>query len=257
MSGAERALFVTHWENEPDIGNYQRLYFGSDVCQHLMPGEKQLEKALDFCGRKGIPLTLVTPLLNDDGLLSLEKLVSILGGNTEVVINDWGALGAVAAAGMQPVMGRLLVKTTRNAGFGNEYRRDKELWEYAHSFNFSPPPAMRFIQQAGFNRIELENVPHGFDFSTDGRILFSVYHPYVIMHVMRKCTLLYGAGKYPPPGVECPRPCRGKIIKAGLRGNTVFIGGPATFFRNDLPPSLPGNSPIVNRLVVMDDRWPF
>ena len=254
MSEVERALFITHWEGEPDAGNFQRLYIGSDTCQYLLPRERELEKALGFREKNKIPLTLVTPLLTDHGLEKVERLTAMLDKDTEVVINDWGALPGVRGRGLQPVMGRMLVKTTRNAGFGYEHRNDSELWEYTHSANFSTPLAMRFIQRAGFNRIELDNVTQGFDFRTDGGILFSVYYPYIVMHVMKKCTLLYAAERYPHPGKECPQPCRGKMMKANLRGNTVFIGGPAIFFRNDAWPSILDDSPIVDRLVVMD-RW--
>jgi len=152
-------------------------------------------------------------------------------------------------------MGRLLVKWVKNAGYDDTCRDDEALWAYAHSTNFTPPLAMRFLSGIGISRIELDNLPHGYDFQTSGKVHFSVYYPYVIMHYTKKCSIIFGGKKYPDPGAECPRPCSANVLKADLYGNTAYLGGSVIYFVNDVLPKILDHFVQMDRVVFLD-KWP-
>jgi len=94
------------------LKGFARVYLGSEFCQNKLPS------AVDFLSLEkafGGPVTLVSPLLTDDGLDKVSSLLNKLcsvrrRGPLEVVVNDWGLLRLLKRnKSTVPVLGRLLV----------------------------------------------------------------------------------------------------------------------------------------------------
>ncbi len=75
--------------------SFAALYFGSEFCQELIPGIKEIEVFCTRCAEEGVEAVLLTPVLTQKGLNRLERLFSGLHRQQlfpAVVFNDWGLL---------------------------------------------------------------------------------------------------------------------------------------------------------------------
>jgi len=58
----ERALFIAKAKNLKYFNShFNRLYFGNEFCQRLIPSEQDIEHVIDFVREHTIPFSLVTP----------------------------------------------------------------------------------------------------------------------------------------------------------------------------------------------------
>jgi hypothetical protein len=82
------------WELCPDAP-LTALYFGTEFCQELIPGIKDVEAFCAHCTEHDLEAVLLTPLVTHKGLSRLDRL---LGGLAQremfpaIVFNDWGVL---------------------------------------------------------------------------------------------------------------------------------------------------------------------
>ncbi len=119
----EKALFISRKENLKYLTDeFQRVYYGDEFCDRLIPSEKELKEVMAEVKEKGLSFTFVTPYVTEAGLNKLIKLFSVLPEKTEVVVNDWGAFRVIKErfSGLVPVLGRLMIKLKRGpriAGF--------------------------------------------------------------------------------------------------------------------------------------------
>jgi hypothetical protein len=82
------------WELCPDAP-LAALYFGSEFCQELIPGIKDVEAFCTHCTEHGLEAVLLTPLVTHKGLNRLDRLFGSLASQglcPAVVFNDWGVL---------------------------------------------------------------------------------------------------------------------------------------------------------------------
>jgi hypothetical protein len=71
------------------------LYFGSEFCQELLPGIKDVEAFCVHCTERELEAVLLTPLVTQKGLNRLDRLLGGLARREmfpSVVFNDWGVL---------------------------------------------------------------------------------------------------------------------------------------------------------------------
>jgi len=71
------------------------LYFGSEFCQELLPGIRDVEAFCAHCMERGLEAVLLTPLVTHKGLNRLDRLLGSLarrGMLPAIVFNDWGVL---------------------------------------------------------------------------------------------------------------------------------------------------------------------
>ena len=48
---------------------FDRIYYGDEGCENLLPSINELKKLLKKCSRSGVKITLVTPvLMSDNGI---------------------------------------------------------------------------------------------------------------------------------------------------------------------------------------------
>jgi collagenase-like PrtC family protease len=92
---------------------FDRIYFGNEFCEFLLPSVEQLANVLEFAARSGVEFTLMTPPCAENCLEKCERLIETLPANAEVVFNDWGLPQAIRDAGKTPVHGRLLCKARK------------------------------------------------------------------------------------------------------------------------------------------------
>ncbi len=92
-----------------DTAGIDRVYFGHELCERLLPSPEQLRRALKAVrgGRKRF--SLLTPSATEYGLRDIRPLVALLGEGDEVVANDYGVLHMVQSEFGNPVVvGRVL-----------------------------------------------------------------------------------------------------------------------------------------------------
>ena len=95
----EKALFApgaAAGESLPD--GYGRLYCGHEFCRWLLPSRRRIGEARRAANHRGMAFTLVTPVVNEEGLSPVMKLIEELHPEEgdEVVVNDVGLLELLA-----------------------------------------------------------------------------------------------------------------------------------------------------------------
>jgi len=239
-----RAMFVsrlehlTHWQ-----AGYHRLYYGNEFCERLIPTGEELRTALDFAGEQGVPLTLVTPYVTENGLARLRELLDIMTGDSrgdEVVFNEWGVLRVLHNdyPGLTPVMGRLLNRMKRGPRLMTVI--DKLPPSTVHYFrdNYLNNPALGdFLAAQGVGRVELDNLLQGFDFKLE-RLRGSVYTPYVYVSTTRLCLAAgcedASRATEVTVGGACQRECRRYTfhLRHSIMPVPLIRKGAAVFYHN-------------------------
>lgn len=226
------------------VSRPDRIYIGDEFCPKRLPDVKGLKNQLKAADQKGLPVTLLTPVLTDGGIKACGKLIETFhqwDHAAEVVVNDLGVLLYLKQTfpGFKLSMGRLF-----NKGF-KDPRLDK---------NGIPPAAaaaclnhgsfqhanMRGLaKNFGIQRFEQDLFPHA-DLDPDALAMHgsdidvSVYFPFGYVTTGRACLT---AGMNGQPGARfnfsarCHAPCtthRFKLSHPGngpdllQNGNTIF-----------------------------------
>lgn len=248
-NGVKPALYITkvaalkHYD-----GNFSRIYFGNEFCQHLIPSVEDLEQVLGFTLEKKLHLTFVTPYVTDKGLQVLASLFSKIEKQklgSEVVFNDWGVLRVLNRnyPNLEPVMGRLLTKMKRGPRVMNLVDSlPQTTIDYLRSCSLNVPLYRQFLIKNSIRRVELDNLLQGIglDFSDSG-ISASLYIPYAYITTTRLCLAISCDvhGREDEVGIfPCKRECQEytfslthPVMPAPLirKGNTLF-------FRNEKVP---------------------
>ncbi len=188
----ENALFITQIENlkylTPD---FKRVHFGVEFCERLLPPAAEVRDMLTEVAGRGIPFTLVTPYVTEDGLQKVEKLLELLPEAAEVVFNDWGVFRLLHEKYPQlvPVMGRMLTKIKRGPRIMNfTDKLPKDALEHMRSTNLGVPRYTQFLFANNIRRAELDNPLQGLDFSgIPGELKLSLHIPFVYVSTTRFC----------------------------------------------------------------------
>ena len=196
----EQALFITktknlHYWND----DFNRLYFGVEFCERLLPSPAQLTRALNFALQEEKGFSLVTPYVTDRGLKKVEKLLALLSEEypeSELVFNDWGVFHLLRETGfsVKPVLGRLLNKMKR----GPRIVPVQDMIPETSSHYFMTPgcsiPAIQnFLLDKGIERIEFDNLLQGLNL--DGitvNLHLSLYVPFAYVTTTRFCFMASG-----------------------------------------------------------------
>lgn len=240
----EKALFINKIKNlKYYTHEYNRIYFGNEFCERLIPNKAQLKKVLGFTEEKGLCFTFVTPYTTDENIPKLEILFSYLSEvdkNIEVVVNSYGILNIVNRFGLTPVFGRLLVKQ----------KKGPRILNLAKSL---PPSALKrfkqtnitsivekFLKQNKVIRIELDNALQGIDINLK-ELKASLYYPYVYVTTSRFCmsNSCEKSEKRELLGIfPCKKECQKYTFE--LRNKhmpkNLILKGNTQFFRNDALP---------------------
>jgi hypothetical protein len=236
----EQAVFISDITNlqyvRPAFG---RLYFGNEFCQHLLPSQEEIKKALEFIAEQGKQLSFVTPYLSDKGLVSVLKLLPLIkekAAETEIVVNDWGLLRIINMQypEFKPVLGRLLSKQKKGPRILNiKDETPESMIKHFKETNVDSPYFTEFLLKNRVRRIELDNLLQGVA-RRNPELKASLYMPYAYVTTSRFCLtrMAYNDRRFTRKIAPCKRECRVSSFKLSnrkmpvdlfLKGNTQFI----------------------------------
>lgn len=253
MKKIERVVYI---KNISDLKfwnkKFERIYFGNEFCENLIPSSKELNIALDFSRKRKVSFSLLTCQVNDYFLKKIIKNISLLGTKDEIILNDWGIFNIIRKGFKKLLPNCILGKFLNN------------------NINLTEKTSRTFLKRWGFaapslERLEIEirslNYCRHFDFisikNIFGGLKASIYYPYSYFATSRFCPMAYRDKITKPMAYinkfPCERECQKytvfanppvKNIKAILKGNTWFTKTSASFFLNK-------KIPWVRRLVYM------
>lgn len=190
----EQALFISKKNNLKYLTeSYQRVYFGDEFCERLLPAKDDLAEVMEQSASRGLKFSLVTPYVTEAGLKSTARLLAMLPDGTEVVINDWGVLRVLKNKfpTLVPVLGRLLTKIKRGPRIVNFLDKlPKDALDHLHKTNLGVPVYQKFLFENQIKRAELDNPLQGIDLSdVPPELNLSLYIPFVYVTTTRFCLV--------------------------------------------------------------------
>lgn len=250
----------------PDnIRGFQRIYWGPEFCQNLIPSRADTEKALLFSREHGLAFTLVTPFVTGKGMARLQRLFDLLAADRsgcEVVVNDWGVLHALLSRRqkrLQPVLGRLLTRQQREPSLGAlkkprpplaVRRKDGTVMVIGHRVpcpgfdraaqsSFTGATAARaFLRKRGIDRAEYNNVRQGVLVPGHG-FKATLYLPYVHVSTTRYCPMLTRSQRMSRLS-GCRRECAGfwdELRAPGQEQALLRLGNSIFYYNGRVPAS--------------------
>lgn len=233
-----------------DQNTFNRLYFGNEFCERLIPDKNEINIVLEFTTRKKIPLTFVSPYCTDYGIENLEKIFKVLPRETEVVFNDWGVLSLIQKYNLVPILGRLLVSTKRDP----RVNFDKSHSQYLRHSNLNSENFQDFLISNNISCVELDNVMQGYSFNLSNKIKSSLYYPFIYITTSRKCVYANSSKDKLTikPGGSCFYECvtNTAVSKLQKSDKKLILKGNSQFYKNMKRPKDLG-SLNVKRLVFM------
>jgi hypothetical protein len=238
--------------------NYQdhieRIYFGQETCENLIPSIEDVENALRYCSEHEFGFSFVTPYVAPKGIRKIIDLLDFLNTceeEVEVVINDFGILQLVYTRynNLKPVLGRLLTKLKRDPRFSlsgydisnSDIKNIKKVEQNQaialQSAGIDMPQFRKFLKEKNIDRIGFDSVPQGlnpkslkkWDFEVD------VYWPWVYITSGRNCAIAAYTqpGKsFHPTDEPCSFQCRSyeftfesdkQMLNSVQQGNAVWM----------------------------------
>lgn len=258
----EKALFIAKKKNFKYItADYQRVYFGNEFCERLLPGPEHFQEIQNTVQEHGLPITLVTPYVTEAGIRKVEKLLAVLPEGTEVVFNDWGVLRIIRQhfPHVTLVQGRLLTKLKRGPRIANFLDKlPPDALHYLRSTNLGVPVYQRFLRETNINRVELDNPIQDLDLDgVPADVHLSLYIPFAYVSTTRFC-LVANCDIPEKKGMIGVFPCHQECQKYTFYLNnpvmtTLLIRkGNTLFFKNTkLPPDIKKTN--INRIVIQPE----
>ncbi len=220
--------------------------FGSEFCEHLLPGLGTLEKAHELASEAEKAFMYVTPRLSNAGIVRLKEQLPFLSEQegVGVVVNDFGALHMLRHhANLHPHLGRHLFRVPARRPWTEAiiHRQDpssetgrwiRDLYSTT-SLNYQP--TVELYLRYGCERADVDWLPRIFPalgFLAENGIRLSVHLHLVPVTFTRKCHTARFLGEKSPE--SCSRPClsrafvlRSEVLEEYglefvLHGNAVF-----------------------------------
>ncbi len=258
----EKAIHITKLDNLKYFKEreYQRIYWGVEFCQNLIPNLKDTEKILRFTRENNLGFTLVTPFVTERGLKRLAELFLWLKRRKtacEIVVNDWGVLEYLYndfGRYFELTLGRLLTRQQRDPAMKRVLEKQlpfpikgkdgkiriivhqppKQQYQKAMKASYINSLLFQdFLSKFGIKRVELNNLIQGLDLEGI-KFKKSLYTPYVYISISRFCPMESKFQRLYRINVcykECQRyydVLRKKAIPKIIykRGNTTFYKNP-------------------------------
>lgn len=258
----EKAIHITNLKNLKYFqkNKYQRIYWGVEFCQNLIPTLKDTEEILRFIKKTSLKFTLVTPFVTEYGLRRLKEIVKWLKKKeykSEIVVNDWGILECLNTEFKNDFnlsLGRLLLRQQRDPAIKKVLEKQlpfaikgkdgkisiiihqppaKKYQQGIRATYINSPSMQRFLSKFGVQRVELNNIVQGINLA-GLKFKKSIYTPYVNISSTRFCPMDSKHQKMYRINA-CKKECQryydilrnrgvGKIIYK--RGNTTFYKDP-------------------------------
>lgn len=204
----EEAVYVSCLDDlvHAHAPRFSRLYFGNDVCHHLLPSKDDLSWVRAHAQDLGLAFTLVTPILTEHGMGDVESLLPELRDGDEVVCNDVGLLARLRDDDLVTVVGRQLIKGTRDPRVRDDDLRRSGVLRVLSASTVSDAVNLSLFRDLGASRLELEGRASGWDLDLEEPWRSSLYHPFALLATTRRCQVVF-ADQLPEEGT-CHRMCR-------------------------------------------------
>ena len=235
----EKALFLE--SGKESLKGFDRIYYGAEFCEHLLPAEKDLAAMVDLAYEEGKEFTFVTPFVTDSGIKKLNALLPFLAKKmqcAEVVFNDFGVLSLINENNLMPVMGRLLTKQKNDPRTVMlRGKIGKEAYNYFQRSNFEWEEMQEFLKANKIRMVEVNNLLQGIELPKAKNLKISLHYPDVYVTTTRlcmanSCTRIKDRLKIKVDG--CARECL--IYKFELEDKTfpvkLFMKGNTQFYEN-------------------------
>ena len=259
----ERAIHITNLKNLKYLqkGGYQRIYWGVEFCQNLIPNLINTKKILRFVKQNNLRVSLVTPFVTERGLKRLKGIFAWLKEkriDCEIVINDWGLLEYLHSefkGYFELSLGRLLVRQQRDPAMKRVLEKqlpfavkgkDGKIAIFVHkppgklyqkgikASYINSPLLQKFLFKFGIKRVELNNLIQGLNL--DGiRFKKSIYSPFVHISTTRFCPMQTRYQKTYRINV-CQRECQKyyEILRNKAMPKIIYKKGNTTFYKNPI-----------------------
>lgn len=243
------------WKNG-ETPRFQRLYFGQEFCDRLIPTSDDLLFALNFAKDNNLSFTLLTPFSSEIGLEKWEKILETLyreSPDNEVVFNDMGVLHLILEKfpRFKKILGRLLTKQKRGPRILRIMGKvPEEMIDHFRRFNADVPKLAKFYREIGIERMELDNALQGIN--RDSNMPASLYYPYIYVSTTRMC--LTNQSNDRQENMRAIFPCKRECHNAHFEIQhqeiplPVTIAGNTQFIYNDKLPENPSEI-FIDRLV--------
>ncbi len=179
------------------MSDVERIYFGSEFCQNMIPSLKEVEYALEYAEKHNLKLSLLTPIVTDAGV---EKLINIFtcfkDSNVidEIIFNDWGVYYLINKMNIKYkyVCGRLLDKTQRDPRISDEGYQDffsDEGLKYLQTPALMSKAFGKILKDGKVERVEIDCYPQGLNVPDKENDSFhlSMWYPYGYVTTGRMC----------------------------------------------------------------------
>ncbi len=243
-------------------GRYQRIYWGVEFCQNLIPNLIDTEKVLRFINQNNLRVTLVTPFVTERGLRRLNEMFKWFKKqkvkNLEIVVNDWGVLECLHTefnGFFEVVLGRLLVRQQRDPAIKNVLEKqlpfavkgkegkiriivhkipNKRYQEGIKASYVNSPLLVGFLSKFGIRRVELNNLIQGLNLEGI-KFKKSIYTPFVNISTSRFCPMETRFQKIYRINV-CRKECQRYyyILRNRAVPKIIYKRGNTTFYKHSL-----------------------
>lgn len=197
--------------NRIDLSGCNRIYFGHETCEKLLPEFDEISDILKIVEKKKLELTFVTPFLTENGIAGtiffINQLIEI-NPKLEIVTSDWGLLNylCVNKIGI-PVVSRFLtgqqtdfrllrlekelqdkVLKINNKYFKLTHKQvSPELTEHISSCALLKSSTLQLFENMGITRFELSNVFQSAKLPDNKRFNYSLHVPFVPLTIFKTC----------------------------------------------------------------------
>ena len=236
----EKAIVVYDFNNLNNVSfNYDRIYFGGEFCQLRIPTDCEIEKIIEFAGKRQKKLTMMTPVCNNAVLDKIDSIIAkyekeLLGFGFEVVINDWGVFDLLENyPQIIKVAGRSLLNYKKDPRINRLPVVPDEL-----KYNESQSKYMQdFLWRNGCTRVEIDNIEYLLDeIDLTSKLNCSVYVPFVCVTTSRICRMqnenIYNVTNELMPHLACDRKCEKYIMKLINQeiGQDIYVRGNTQYY---------------------------
>lgn len=241
----EKALFINKISDLPLSLSYDRLYYGHEFCEYLLPSEKEFKQVLDFVIANRLPFTFVTPTISNDKINFLENLIDIvvkkidLLNKFEIVVNDFGVLNIIhqkKLSNIITVAGRLMTKQKRDPRIKHINSLSESAKKYYMSFALDSSNNLDFIKNFNIKRFELDNVLQGI--SRQSKMVSSLYVPYCYISTTKLCFIAQAdkEERYLRKKCKCSAECMNYDVhmKNDKMKCNLYLKGNTIFYKNDI-----------------------
>ncbi len=221
----EKACFISSESQlERVTVDYTRIYFGSELCERLLPSPDETIRIYHFAANNNIDFTLVTPWISELEFYRLTKLLHVLEKeeilqNMEIVVNDWGVLWYINEH-IDPrpglCLGRLLNKQCSDPRL-TWFRKSGEIPSHHRCATADNTTVLNHLTKMGISRLEFNNPLQGLE--RESVFPASLYYPYTIISVSRLCPVASWIHSQPYRSLgSCARECLDTVFHLRLKG---------------------------------------